>query len=598
MAARIGEPLGLTWAGALTRAGAPTRARAGAGRWGRALALGVGLLGLLVSAGAARVALGQDERLPAPIAVPDSAQARGAALADFSLGVVEERNGRFQEALELYERVLAFDPSDPEVRTRVAACLLELRRADEALAMARSVTAADSTQAEALRIEGLILVRLGRDTEALTPLTRASRIGSSTRTLDLLAAVLERLDRNEELLEVLGRLTRINPDAYEMRRLATLERLGRDEEAIRGYREILVDPTREDAAAALIALLARLDRLDEIVDLQQARIAALADNRALRRELVGTLIQAGRFAEAEAQIDTLRALDPQDPIALLQLGLVDYRRGDERAGLRHIDEAWRMAPDSPPIVRWRMRLQVAQEMPDSALASAKHLRDLRPTDPEPMRVMALVYLSKGLRDDARGALTAWAGLSEADPEPLMMLAGIDRAAHAYEPALAAIREAIARAPADTSIVLEFAACLDEAGRTDEAERVVRPLLAARPDDPVILNFYGYLLVERGGDLDEAERLIRRALDAQPDNPAILDSMGWLWYKKGRLSDAETWLRRSLDRGGRHAEIFGHLARVQIEMGKPSDAKKTLRRGLTEAPADSGLLDLQHQLERN
>jgi Flp pilus assembly protein TadD len=257
-----------------------------------------------------------------------------------------------------------------------------------------------------------------------------------------------------------------------------------------------------------------------------------------------------------------------------------------------------MAPDSPPIVRWRMRLQAAQEMPDSALASAMRLSDLRPADPEPLRVMALVYLRKGLRDDARAALAAWADLSEADPEPLMMLAGVERGARAYEPALSAIRQAMGRAPQDTSIVLEYASCLDEAGRTEEAERVIRPLLEARPDDPVLLNFCGYMLVERGIDLDRAEQLIRRALEAQPDNPAFLDSMGWLWYKRGRLPDAEAWLRRALDRGGRNAEIFGHLVRVQVERGRLSDAQQTLRRGLAEAPADSGLRELRLQLERN
>jgi Flp pilus assembly protein TadD len=574
----------------------PARGRTGVGRWGRALALAAGLL---VGTGSMRVVVGQDVSLPEPVPVPEAARARGAALADFSLGVWEERHGRPEEALRLYERVLALDPSDPHLRTRVAVCLLELRRVDEALATARSVTAADSSQTEALWIEGLILVRLGRDAEAVTPLTRASRLSSSPRTLELLAAALEKLDRYEELLDVLGRLARDNPEQYEMRRLAILERLGRDDDAILGYREILKgDPARDDAASSLTALLTRLERLDELVELQRMRIAALPENRALRRELVGTLIQTEHLQEAEAQIDTLRATDPQDPIPLLQLGLVDYRRGDARAGLAHIDEAWRMAPDSPLIVRWRMRLQVAQEMPDSALASAMRLKDLRPADPEPLRVMALVYLSKGLRDDARGALAAWAELSEADPEPLMMLAGIDRAARAYEPALAALRQAMGRAPGDTTIVLEYAGCLDEAGRTEEAERVVRPLLEARPDDPVILNFYGYMLVERGIDLDRAEGMIRRALEAQSDNPAFLDSMGWLWYKRGRLSDAESWLRRALDKGGRHAEIYSHLARVQIELGKPSDAQQTLQRGLADAPADSGLLELRHQLDRN
>jgi Flp pilus assembly protein TadD len=532
-------------------------------------------------------------------AMPESTAARTAAWASFSMAVLAEQAGREEEALRLFREVAARAPDDPEVQTRIAACLLSLGRLEAALEQARQVTARDSTLAEPLWIEGVALVRLERAAEAIAPLRHAARITPATRTLDLLAALLEREGRDEELLGVLDQLARTQPGVYRLRRAGALERLGRHDEALTAYQELITeDPAREDVAERMSELLTELGRMDDLVAMHRLRVEARPEDRALRRSLAAALIQAERYGEAEAELKKLRAQDPDDPLVVLQLGLVDYRRGDAQAGMQHIDEAWRMAPNSPPIVRWRMRLQLAAGMIDSALASAVRLKDLRPADTEALRVEAIAESEKGNVTDALRALQDWTELAPKATEPLMMAASLLRETRAWGRALDLIRLAMSRAPQDTAIALEYASCLDAAGRPASADSIVVPLLQARPTDPVLLNFYGYLLVERGSDLARAESLLRRALELEPENPAILDSMGWLWYKKGRLGEAEGLLRRAIDRGGRHPEIFGHLARVQLARGRRHEAEQTIRSGLVIAPRDRNLQDLRLEIGRN
>lgn len=554
-----------------------------------------GALGCSLVLSVPQRARAQEPYLIEPSAIPDSLAADISLRDTFARAVQAEERGRREEALALYMQVAERDPRNSELLIRIASCLAGLRRLEEALEQARAASAVDSTRTEARWIEGLTLVQLGRDAEAVASLRRAASSGAA-RTLDLLAGALERLGRDEELVEVLARLSLHYPDPARQRRAAVLERLGRDDEAIEQYREILRGDPRRDAVAERAArlLLAR-GRHDELIELQRQRAEALPEERGLRRSLIGSLIQDGRLDEAEAEIERQRQADPLDPYVELQLGMVDYRRGDLRAGMEHIDAAWRLAPDVPSVVRWRMRLQLAAGGIDSALVSAQRLRALRPADVEGARVEALAWIEKGHPQEALEALGAWAELDGRAAEPWMAAAGIHRHRRDWGAALEAVARAHERAPADTAILLEYAVALDAADRRAAADSIAAALLAARPDDPLLLNFYGYMLVEREHDLDRAEDLIRRALARSPEEPAFLDSMGWLWYKRGRLEEAARWLQRAIELGGRHPEIYAHLARVQIDMGRQTEAERTIRLGLGIEPHDLELRGLLEEI---
>ena len=51
---------------------------------------------------------------------------------------------------------------------------------------------------------------------------------------------------------------------------------------------------------------------------------------------------------------------------------------------------------------------------------------------------------------------------------------------------------------------------------DQAEQQFRKVLDVNPDNAAVLNYYGYMLADRGIRLDEATSLIQRALKQDPE----------------------------------------------------------------------------------
>ena len=78
---------------------------------------------------------------------------------------------------------------------------------------------------------------------------------------------------------------------------------------------------------------------------------------------------------------------------------------------------------------------------------------------------------------------------------------------------------------------------------DLAEEQFRKVLDANPDNAAVLNYYGYMLADRGVRLDEATSMIQRAVNAEPNNGAYLDSLGWAYYKQDKLPEAEEYLQK-------------------------------------------------------
>ena len=105
----------------------------------------------------------------------------------------------------------------------------------------------------------------------------------------------------------------------------------------------------------------------------------------------------------------------------------------------------------------------------------------------------------------------------------------------------------------------------------------------------MLNYYGYMLGDRGIRLDEAEDLVERALKEEPYNGAYLDSLGWIYYRQNKLGDAEVTLRKAVQRESHDATIHSHLGDVYAKVGRNDLAAAEWEKSLAEwkhsLPAD-------------
>src|SRR5690606_30018889 len=114
------------------------------------------------------------------------------------------------------------------------------------------------------------------------------------------------------------------------------------------------------------------------------------------------------------------------------------------------------------------------------------------------------------------------------------------------------------------------------------------ILVADPESIPALNALGYTLADRTDRFDEALQLIDRARVADPDNPAIIDSYGWALYRLGRNRDALVALRRAVPLQ-KDAEIGAHLAEVLWMTGEREEARKYFEEARKIDPENRSLL---------
>jgi Flp pilus assembly protein TadD len=107
------------------------------------------------------------------------------------------------------------------------------------------------------------------------------------------------------------------------------------------------------------------------------------------------------------------------------------------------------------------------------------------------------------------------------------------------------------------------------------------VLNANPRNPAALNYYGYMLADRGVRLDEATELIKRALAEDPTNPAYLDSLGWAYFKQNKFSEAEEPLRKAASRESHDPTILSHLGDLYSKIGKDDLAEAQWQKSVDE-----------------
>ena len=157
------------------------------------------------------------------------------------------------------------------------------------------------------------------------------------------------------------------------------------------------------------------------------------------------------------------------------------------------------------------------------------------------------------------------------------------------------RRAAGLAP-DGALTFLRGSALEQAGDFTAAEPELRQAMALRPNDPVVLNYLGYALLDRGQRLDEARAMIERAAALQPGNAAITDSLGWAYYRLGRTGDAVATLERAVASEPADPTITGHLGDAYWVSGRRVEARYQWRAALDLAADDKARTDLRARLE--
>ena len=141
----------------------------------------------------------------------------------------------------------------------------------------------------------------------------------------------------------------------------------------------------------------------------------------------------------------------------------------------------------------------------------------------------------------------------------------------YEEALVLSEKLVLYYPKNTGYQLKRANLLLELDRKNEALEAYSAIVKNSPKDPNALNAYGYVLTNYSNNYKKAYKLIKKAIKLDPDNPAIIDSYGWILYRMGKYEEAEEELNRAYQLY-KDPEIAFHLIKVLLKTNKKERAK--------------------------
>lgn len=129
-----------------------------------------------------------------------------------------------------------------------------------------------------------------------------------------------------------------------------------------------------------------------------------------------------------------------------------------------------------------------------------------------------------------------------------------------------------------------------------AEADFRKALELSPDEPSVLNYLGYSLIDSGQKLDEALAMVKKAVELKPNDGYIVDSLGWAYYQLRDFENAVVQLERAADIKPGDPVIADHLGDAYWRAGRTLEAKFQWQHAKDNKPEPEDLARIEGKLK--
>jgi len=318
------------------------------------------------------------------------------------------------------------------------------------------------------------------------------------------------------------------------------------------------------------------------------------DNQKIGKMLAQLLIKTGDYDEAGKVYQKLVEKDPKDFESSLALALVhmqlDREKDAEEILKRLLDQdEWREQA--------RFYLGKLEEKRDN-LKKALNWYDQVREEPFSFEagIAAVNLLARDKQYDEAGSRlqTMRDSFPKEKTRIILMQAELLNQQKHYQEAYDVLTSALAEQPDSRELLYTRALIAERIGKLDVLESDLKKILAQYPDNAEALNALGYTLLGFPSRLTEAETYLQQALKLQPDEPVILDSYGWLLFKQGKAEKALEYLEQAYAKQ-KENEIAAHLAEVLWSLGRKDEARKLFDKAFKAAPEDEYLLDFKQRI---
>jgi tetratricopeptide (TPR) repeat protein len=131
---------------------------------------------------------------------------------------------------------------------------------------------------------------------------------------------------------------------------------------------------------------------------------------------------------------------------------------------------------------------------------------------------------------------------------------------------------------------------------DSAEADLRKALELEPDEPSVLNYLGYSLIDMNLKLDEAIGMVKKAVEAKPNDGYIVDSLGWAYFQLREFDEAVVHLERAVDLRAGDPIIAEHLGDAYWRVGRRLEARFQWQHAKDNKPEPDDLKRIEGKLK--
>ncbi len=517
---------------------------------------------------------------------------------DLMVAEIALARGETAVAVERYLR-LARDQDDPAIAERAVRIAVYSQDLEAAIEAAQRWIELDPGRIEARQVIAAIYIRQDRIEEAfafINDLIRTSGL-EDAQLFPPLLGILAREKNANTVLAVTQRIALENPDRGYAQYLHAMlaAQNGRSEESLKYFDRSLELEEIEGVHATRARVLLRLGRSSEAVVSLERAVARNPDDQNLRLTYARVLVDVKEYEKARVEFEKLHQASPEDAELLYTLGLLsleaqrlddaekymmmlirlNQREGEAQYYLGRINENRRLYEDA---IDWYRQVHVGEYKFDARLRIADLLGLLERTDE------ALEHLDAMLRGSQSDGSLVRIYITKGE---------LLRGARRYEGAMEVFNTALDIVPGNSDLLYARALVAERLGRIDLLEADIRQILRTEPDNAHALNALGFTLADQTDRYEEAYELLERAIEIMPDDPAIIDSWGWVHYRLGKYDEALRYLRRALARLD-DPEIAAHLGEVLWVTGDQDAARNVWQRALKEFPDDPKLLQVMQR----
>lgn len=293
------------------------------------------------------------------------------------------------------------------------------------------------------------------------------------------------------------------------------------------------------------------------------------------------LLEWQRYTEARQQLDLVTTEKPDLPQAWMALAALQFQDSDlDNAETSLQKYSTLVEPGNSATINrtnmtsaYLLRAQIAEKRGDYAaaeqwLSRIENAQDLFSAQTRRASLLA----RRGKLAEARALIRSIpADTDEARRMNLMAEVQLLRDVHKYREAYALQKKLVEQSPEDDDLTYELAMLADKNGDHAAMERLLRQIIARKPDYHHAYNALGYSLADRGIRLTEAKELVLKALTYAPKDPFITDSLAWVEFRMGNPAEALRLLETAFAIRP-DADLAAHLGEVLWALGHQERAK--------------------------